>query len=389
MATPALIVAGLSARAMAASARRGGMQVVALDAFGDADTRRNALHWAPIARPGQMRIDASLAHAALRAFGATPGLLGWVPGAGFERWPAGLAAHEHQPLLLGNSPATWRATRDPVVFFNTLDRLNIAHPPVQHRPPVAPSHWLRKDMSSSGGWHVRAARRTDPPRPGRYWQALAPGKVMGALFIANGHEARTIGVHCMLTAPHSARPDLPACGFAGMIGPLPLALAVQSRIDDVIEKLVSAFGLAGLCSLDFMLDETSGALQVLEINPRPTASLSLYDAAFENGLMQAHVAACRVGSLPAVPVAQEILGEQIVFAPETFVVDEHLAAAFSVAEVHDQPRVGSVFRNGDPICTVSASGSSTHDVLQALAFAVQETTHTIHQSISAHSGALT
>ena len=40
-----LVVAGTSARAMAESARQGGWRVLAMDLFGDLDTRRASARW--------------------------------------------------------------------------------------------------------------------------------------------------------------------------------------------------------------------------------------------------------------------------------------------------------------------------------------------------------
>lgn len=389
MPAPVLITAGLSVRAMTASARRTGMQVMALDAFGDADTRRHAHHWEPIARAGAMRIDASLAHDALERLASTPGLLGWVPGAGFERWPAGLVAHAIQPRLLGNTPASWHVTRNPEAFFDVLDALNIAHPAVQLQAPSSPAGWLRKDMHGAGGWHIRAARRHDATRPGRYWQAVAQGSAMGALFIANGKDSRTIGVHRLLTATHAARRGMPACGFAGMIGPLPLPLSIRTHIDAIIEKLVPACSLVGLCSLDLLLDEDTGTLQVLEINPRPSASLVLYDQDFERGLMHAHVDACLHGQLPPSPhmrAAPPMRGEQVVFAPCAFTLHADLALALTEAAVRDQPIAGTTFSAGDPVCSVSAQGQSEHEVRAALSAATERTHLLMHTA--AHIGAL-
>ena len=46
-ASDTLVVAGISARIMAESARQGGWRVVALDLFGDLDTRRASRPGAP------------------------------------------------------------------------------------------------------------------------------------------------------------------------------------------------------------------------------------------------------------------------------------------------------------------------------------------------------
>src|SRR4249920_1181385 len=86
-----LVVAGLSARWLAESAAQGRWRVIALDLFGDIDTRRVCAHWAPIGDYTTMAIDQMLlceALAAARRDGAT----GWIAGSGFDDCPGLLSA---------------------------------------------------------------------------------------------------------------------------------------------------------------------------------------------------------------------------------------------------------------------------------------------------------
>ena len=53
---PTIAVAAISARAMAEAAASDGFKVVALDLFGDTDTRRAASRWLPIGAPGSLQI---------------------------------------------------------------------------------------------------------------------------------------------------------------------------------------------------------------------------------------------------------------------------------------------------------------------------------------------
>ena len=75
-----------------------------------------------------------------------------------------------------------------------------------------------------------------------------------------------------------------------MIGPVPISEAVARQVHDAVHALVVAFGVRGLCSLDFLLG-TSG-IEVLELNPRPSASLELYAQAAD-GPLRSHLRACR------------------------------------------------------------------------------------------------
>ena len=90
-----MAVAALSARALAEWARADGRPVLALDAFGDADTRRAAVRWAGIGSAEGLRIDGQRLLDEL----ARPGLQVWVAGSGFEAQPELLeAAASRLPL---------------------------------------------------------------------------------------------------------------------------------------------------------------------------------------------------------------------------------------------------------------------------------------------------
>ena len=78
-----LVVAGRSARLMVEAAAGDGFRVIALDTYGDQDTRRAAARWLPIGEPGQP-IDAQRTLEALTSLRDEPQLVGWVAGSDFE-----------------------------------------------------------------------------------------------------------------------------------------------------------------------------------------------------------------------------------------------------------------------------------------------------------------
>jgi predicted ATP-grasp superfamily ATP-dependent carboligase len=180
---------------------------------------------------------------------------------------------------------------------------------------------------------------------------------------------------------------MPACGFAGLIGAVALPDRAHAQLLAAIDALVPALGLVGLCSIDFLLHEE--AIQVLEVNPRPSASLSLYDEDYAGGLMQAHVHACVGEDAPAVRQAAspKLRGEMIVFAPADLVVDA--SSWVNLSGVHDLPIPGTRFKAGAPVCTVSASGRSVAKVHEALVQAAHRAFRLLSQPTPAHTGAVT
>lgn len=370
-----IAVAALSARMLAEAAASDGMEVVALDLFGDADTRLAASQWQSLGEPGTLHIDEVRTLSALRALTRRGGVSGWVAGSGFEGRPELLDKAASLLPLIGTPPEAVARVRDPAAFFGFLDSQEMGHPPVQlgqgsSTPPDDGARWLIKDAHGCGGWHIRrASLQSAAPLPEHhYLQQEAPGVPMSATFIGNGHEALVLGFNEITVRAFGARPFV----FCGAVGPVPLAAAVASRVGAAVRAVTAEFSLRGLCSLDFMLD--GDEVSVLEVNPRPPASMALYSSSrFEpagGGVMAAHVRACEYGELlrtqtPAHPGRVE--GYEIVFARHAGLIDDEAANRLvSWPNCHDLPCTGTRFGAGDPVCSLSAGGSTAAQVRASL-----------------------
>jgi predicted ATP-grasp superfamily ATP-dependent carboligase len=364
-----LVVAGTSARAMAESARQGGWRVVALDVFGDLDTRRASARWCRIGDPRTLAIDPARLREALAAAAASePAPAGWVAGGGFEGSPELLDAAPPGLPLLGMTAGAVRALRDPRHFFGTLDRLSLAYPPVRHTPPVDPAGWLAKRAGGTGGWHIRPAADAGAPHADTYWQRHQDGCPMSALFLADGESARVIALNALLVGPLGERPHV----FQGAIGPMRDA-ALEDAVGSVLSAIVPAFGLRGLASLDFIA--AGRTTWLLEVNPRPSASMVLHPQAWPAGLMRAHVAAV-AGHLAGARARAGVRGTRIVFATRPCRLDGAVLAGLAhQPHLHDVPSGPTAFAAGDPVCSVTAEAPESDAVerlLEARAAAVLE-----------------
>src|SRR5439155_15574740 len=133
--TSTLVLAGLSARMLSEQAVRDGYSALALDVFGDVDTRQAAAAWAGIGAPGELCIDADRFLAGLADFASREGVLGWVAGSGFDDRPELLEAGARILPLIGTPASAVRRVRDPRAFFAFLDVQGIAHPPASFNAP--------------------------------------------------------------------------------------------------------------------------------------------------------------------------------------------------------------------------------------------------------------
>jgi predicted ATP-grasp superfamily ATP-dependent carboligase len=347
---------------MAEAAAHDGYRVIALDAFGDADTLRVASRWLPIGTAGRT-LDSERTLAALESLKDEPDLIGWVAGSDFECEPELLARAAQCLPLVGTAPADVARLRDPAAFFAALDRLGLPHPEVRLAAPEHPEGWLRKLGRGSGGWHIRRAGDGFGAAPSRrpYYQREQAGRPMSALFIANGRRARLVGISDLIVRPLGALPYV----YRGAVGPVELPFEQLAQVQSAIDRLAVQFSLRGLASLDFL--QTDSGISLLEINPRPSGSLALYFGLWP--LMRAHVEACLHDRLPLLTVAptETVRGTELVLAREALTLDAAQAAALAVRkDCHDLPAAGDRFEPGDPVCTLSALGSSVAAVRQVL-----------------------
>jgi predicted ATP-grasp superfamily ATP-dependent carboligase len=308
-------------------------------------------------------------------------VIGWCPGAGFEGRAELLEQGAAVLPLIGNDAATMRRVRDPRIFFGYLDGLGIPHPEVRATPPDdgAGSGWLIKDFQGTGGWHIRRWAGPDAsPSSGSaslYFQREATGRSMSVTFIANGVDACVLGFNQLKTRRFGAKPHV----YCGAVGPVGVTVAVTQQIHRILPALVAEWALRGLGSLDFLLD--GDTVSVLEINPRPPASMALYEhrrfdgaarpGLSTHGLMEAHIRACLHGELPVIRAdaadAAAVRGIETVYACRSVQVDVAMTNHLSRwPGAHDLPAVGTRCTVGDPLCSVTAVGASADEVRNRL-----------------------
>ncbi|HTS54700.1 MAG TPA: ATP-grasp domain-containing protein [Burkholderiales bacterium] len=359
------LVVSASGRALARSAARRGIRVVVLDLFNDVDTRALAL--ASRACAGRRgRFHRAFLLQAARELAPTGGYAGLVVGSGLEGRPALLHALSRQCALLGNSPETVVRVKDPEFFFPLLDRLAIPHPEVRMTAPRNPQGWLAKRVGGAGGAHVRQAHLGWPRKERRYFQRFQAGRVMSALFLADGKRACLVGVNEQWTAELTRAARF---AYGGAVTADDVAEPVRTAASNAAARLTDTLGLRGLNGLDFVL--AGDAPRVLELNARPTATLDLYDDAIPGGLFAQHLSACAgrlgVGIVPR----DSARAHAIVYAACPW----RVPLAFDWPEwVTDIPAGGSLIAAGAPVCTVHAQGESmraTREVVMARREAMQ------------------
>src|SRR5258708_11334659 len=205
MGNGAVLIAAVSGRALAASARRGGYLPLVADFFGDQDT--------VAAVQGHVTLGGVLAQGfrehelmeALERLASRHVPIGIVCGTGFEDRPQLLARLAQRWPLFGNSEDKVVRAKDPEIFATLCGDCGVAHPPVSLSPPPARGSWMAKRRGGSGGRHVAAAAAKEVGE-GVYYQSRVPGKPVSALLLANGVSAIVLGFSEQWASPTPRQP---------------------------------------------------------------------------------------------------------------------------------------------------------------------------------------
>jgi predicted ATP-grasp superfamily ATP-dependent carboligase len=350
---PAVLIAALSGRALARAAAEAGLRPLVADFFADVDTQALAAGCrkleGDIAR-GMQWADLSRALEALAETAPSP-LLGLVYGSGFEDRPELLTCIAAQWKLLGNDAATVERVKAPESFFGTLHRLGIPYPCTQTKRPARGAGWLAKLRGGAGGGHV-VPSRLQKDGANVYYQELVEGGSLSALFVGNGHDARILGFSEQWTAPAPRRP----WRYGGAVRPGGLAASAAAKMAAAVERAARAFKVRGLASADFILRGNEAFL--LEINPRPGATLDIFEGS-TTPLLDLHLDAVMDRKLPRTGLKLEgAAASAIVFAPRTVIVPRNMVWLDWTA---DRPRPGERIDKYRPICTVLArAGTAGH-----------------------------
>lgn len=282
-----MLIAAVSGRALAASARRGGFAPLVVDRFGDLDLLDVA----------ERHVRADLAHlgdgerliAALEGLADGRDRLGIVCGSGFEDRADLLRRLDSRWRLFGSSPETVATLKDPVALARLCREVQVPHPETSLTPPAVTAGWLVKRIGGAGGWHVRPAHEGRTGE-GVYFQRQVAGDAISALLLGNGRDIVVLGFSAQWTAPTARHPYR----YGGAVRPAPLDADTRTAVETAIVRLAARVPLTGLASADFLVD--GGHFHLLEINPRPGATFDLFEP--DGGsLFALHVDACG-GVLP-------------------------------------------------------------------------------------------
>lgn len=402
-----LVILGASSRAAAFSALRAGLKPFCADCFADADLAAGC-----VVRRVESWPDDLLSLEA--EFPPGP----WMYAGGVENHPSLVEQLSSQRPLLGNRGQSLRAARDPFHVRQLLEQAGIACPRVEQLADGLNVNgaWLRKSRRSAGGFGVSDFHGSAAGSSDDYFQQWIAGLPCSAAYIAAHGRAQLIGfAEQIMCGPHGRD----RFRWAGAVGPLPCSAALERLLVRLGGLLAESLGLIGLFGVDGILvppsplvgeassrgvgyachaqeDMVGGAYPTLfgqsragvsdalladgvfwpvELNPRYTGSMEIYERASGRSMAGEHVAACLTGELPesATPRSSAWHAKLVLFAESAADIDDALVrwimernATSEWPMIADIPRAGSAVAAGEPLLTVFAAGSDRRTALEGL-----------------------
>jgi predicted ATP-grasp superfamily ATP-dependent carboligase len=351
---------------LAELAVKAGYQVMALDYFGDADLEA-------ICPTRSLRRDYGSGYSAAALVDASKDIPAGsvVYGASLENHPAAVTYLMQGRHLLGNVPEVLEQVRDPNQIAVVLKEKRYAFPQTRlaDRPPDLDHRrqWLWKPLNSGGGHSIHVWQGVEPPAGGVF-QERVPGMVCSTVFVADGQRARLLGVTEQLVG----RPEFGASGFryCGNLIPPRLKLEdlkiLQRQLQQLANHLTRSFRLRGLNGLDFVW--SGNQIWTIEINPRPSASLELFDMAYDIRVFKAHVQSF-YGQLPQFDFFQQqgeglAAGKAILYTGHDVIVGD--TSDWKSQGLRDIPHPGEQIKRLHPLCTILTYGSSPTACLEQL-----------------------
>ena len=368
-----VVIAGVSTRAAAESAAAAGFDVTALDAFGDLDQQAGVR---ALALPRDFGTRFTPAAAARRARDIQCDAVAYR--SSFENHPGAVRLLAAGRTLWGNPPAVLRRVRDPRLLADTLHRHGLAAPAViamrsrDTLPDADNRPWLVKRRASGGGYGIHEWRPgTSIPR-GSYLQEMIDGTPGSVSFIAARGHVVVLGVTRQIVGD----PAFGASGFTYCGNILPpsddpalgagTSLARSARA--LAEAVAGEFDLVGANGIDFVA--RNDVPHAVEVNPRWSASMELFEQAYAMSVFGAHARACAIGELPrAISIrdrpVEGAIGKSIVFARHGVNVGD-TRPWLGDPTVRDVPHPGGHIPAGRPVCTVFARGDDASGCHAAL-----------------------
>ncbi len=372
-----LLLVGASVRYLAGWFIKAGYRPLALDLFGDRDLQALC----PAKSISREEWPDGL-YEACESYKGLP----IVYAGGLENAPKLLEKLARNHPIWGNRARFLPAARDPVRWSPTLTQGGFQVPEMILGPTafqdsgaiaetsktILEGEWLIKPYRSAGGLNIKEAMSGSPIPAGFYAQRKIKGTGVSLSFSLGPGEPRFfLGSYEMPMIPALAAPPF---AYRGSVVYRGMTLVMNTQGKALAQILKDKMGLRGLVGVDAI--SVDGHLRILEINPRPTASMELADFGGGSALARWHVSAF-VGASHSLDNAlprERPLAKAIWYADRNFLFPKEFAQKEieKSLDLHlaDIPPGWQPMVEGEPILTIVLEESDPGRMIERIEAAV-------------------
>lgn len=365
-----ILIIALSVRPFVQSAKEAGYSITTIDGFADQETVALA-NKTFVVNFDVNGFEASQLLATVKSL-TLRDYIGFVYGSGFDAQPALLQQLSALLPCIGNSPECVAAIKTTGSFFDILDTLNIRYPTTFFSTPMnaTTQPYLVKYAGGTGGSHIQIfdSNALNKVSKNYYFQQYIEGRSISLLFLVTQNVLSIIGFNEQLISHSAVEPFR----YGGAVSNIDLMLKTKNQLIDYAEKITMQFGLVGLNSLDFILQNDD--VYVLEINPRLSATFDLHYETYKKnrlGLFEAHVQSCysqsakiHLNQTSQLSKVQLSKAHVILYSPQAIKISSTFSWPVWVSDI---PTSGQAIINIEleaPICTVFASANNAESAKQ-------------------------
>ncbi|MGC1122021.1 MAG: ATP-grasp domain-containing protein [Candidatus Methanofastidiosia archaeon] len=346
------LLVGLSTRAVAESAVRAGKDCVAVDFFGDLDLE-SVCRTVSVRREFGISLGSFSPYFLLKAAKLVHADCMIYVGP-LENYPHILRKFAQYYEIIGNDAETIQKVRDWKNVYRVCNQHNIKVPKT-----CDGHHYIVKPKRSGGGIGIH--------RLSSYViQELVRGEPYSVSFVGDGKEAQVLSINEQLIG----REEFGARKFwyCGNITPGFPGEHVDVDVDvgALCTVMTRHFGLRGSCGIDFVF-HPNGSPYVMEVNPRPQATLELLERVYGVNMVVLHENAFRgiLDVSPTRPGTPKTWGKAIVYAEKDIIMPD-TSEWLDYSWIKDIPHPSELILKSEPICTVIAGGSDRDDCFEHL-----------------------
>lgn len=370
-----VLIAGISIRNIAASAKRSGHEVVAADCYCDLDLSTSSVERLSFTalEDGSLRLNLYDRLLDLLIDKHRPDAV--VLGPGLEE------TEVKAPIVLNNSPSKIALISDKLWLARWLE---------SHGYPGIPT-WpygfcdscervVVKPRKGAGGIGVRMAAKNDENEDScagseMIAQEWTPGIPASVSVISTGHEAVAVSVNEQLIGASWLAGE--QFRYCGNIVPLDSSLAgkdAASQMASIAQDLVLDLKLIGSNGVDFIAGDRGPV--VVEVNPRFQGSLDAVEMSLERSIFQYHLNAFR-GCLPTRILNCRHAGRAVLYAQQDVLIKDDLR--MHVNGLVDVPRPVTSIACGQPVTSILSRGEGRLGVMRSLQRRARELTGLLYR----------